>query len=147
MGGIIPAHILNHGVFMVNTLVLEFETISVKDRKYKVGKLSIRQILRLTKFIAIFVNSLNAETKKQLKEGKSEVSDLLLFFEHLDETQLSKVIGIFINEDDTEFIKQNIDENVIDTNFLLDIARIVCEKTDIKGLLKKVKGVAEAIKK
>ena len=138
--------ILNHGVFMVDTLILEFETIKIKDREYKVGKLSIKQILRLSKFVALFVNSFNAETKKQLKEGKSDVSDLLLFFEHLDEKQLAKVIGIFINEDDTGFITDCINENVIDPDFLLELARIVCEKTKIKDLLKKVKVVAEALK-
>ena len=126
----------------LNVLVPDFTEISIAERKYKIGKLTTAQTIKLARYLVRFTTKLTSETSKKLAENKSNVEDILTIFDFLNEDEIAGILGILLKEEDTEFIKINLD-----IEKTTEIIAVICEKTDIKKILGNITRIAEAMKK
>jgi hypothetical protein len=99
---------------LIANLIPETKIVNVKDRIYEIKKLSIKQVLLLTKFL--FHNIYQNKEKFAVFSGriaeqdnKNNLQDILAIIDLLDESQIYYLIGILINEQDLKFIEENID--------------------------------------
>ena len=105
---------------VTDVLIPEEETIRIKDRSYKVKKLSVVQIIKLTRHIVSVVFGFSSKAKEGLEKGTSNIQDVLNIFDHLTERQVAEVIGIVVNESDVDFIEKEGDP-VVFTNVLASL--------------------------
>ena len=115
----------------INNVIPEEKVIKIKDRSYVVGKLGLTQIVRLTRF---FAQTIKDNTKKILEsesqlEGGSNIDNLLLLFEILNEEEVSQLVSILLSEKDTDFIKQNCDIEAFS-----ELILILSEQNDLKKI-------------
>ena len=126
----------------LNVLIPDFEEVDVGNRKYKIGKLTAGQTIKLARYLVKFTSKITSETSKKLAENKTNVEDILTIFDFLNEDEIAGILGILLKEEDTEFIKVNLD-----IEKTTEIIALICEKTDIKKILGNVRRIAEAMKK
>lgn len=120
----------------IDILVPETKTIKVKDRSYKIGKLSFKQSLSLSRFIAKTILS-NREklTEFAAKSDKSTSNpeDIMNIINLLDDDDLFYFISILLKEDDIAFLNDNLGlENVI------EIVTAICEYNDFEKIKKNI---------
>jgi len=118
----------------------EKKSITISDRKFEIGKLSIKQVLSLIKKLGkIFINS-SGKVKAISKDGKTNFDDVVAIVEALDENEVIELLGMLLNAD-VEFCSTISFEDTI------EIIAIVCEQNDFKKIIKNFNRVAEATKK
>lgn len=128
---------------LTQNLIPEEKIIAVKDRQYKIKKLSIKQVLLLTKYI--FSNIYQNKDKFAVftarvsdKENKNNLQDALLLLELLEEQQIYSFIGILINEDDLKFIEENIGNDFdLCVSIVADVVE-VNQKSNLKKNIQKI---------
>ena len=93
-------------------LLPEKKEIVVGTRKYCIGRLSLKQGFRLSKFIANTVLVSQDKLKiiaDKTKDSKSNVSDIMTILDLLTEEEGAKFYAIILCEEDTEYILQHLD--------------------------------------
>ena len=70
------------------------------------------------------------------------MDDLISFFEFLTEDEAVKVVGIFLDEKDEAFLRQNL--NLVVTT---EVLAAVCERNDFGKILKNVQRMVRAVQK
>ena len=98
----------------MDSSVLVNDNLSVKvgERSYQVGKLSLGQGLRLSKFFAETVLVSQDKLKKlqeETSDSDSNTNDLMAIINLLEENDLYRFIGIVLNEDDIEYLSVHLD--------------------------------------
>ncbi|HAB53335.1 MAG TPA: hypothetical protein DCE80_14385 [Ignavibacteriales bacterium] len=126
---------------ILDNLVSEISQVEIKGKKYLIGKITSIQVIKLARYIVKFTSKINKEKEKLLKEGNSNIEDVLTFFDFLNEDEIAGVLGILLNETDTEFLKN------IPIETLTEIIAVICEQTDIKKILGNVQRITESMKK
>lgn len=126
---------------LMQNLIPDEKIITIQDRQYKIKKLSIKQVLLLTKFI--FNNIYNNKEKFSVfssriseQNNKNNLQDILVMLDLLDEEQIYYLIGVLINETDKKFIEDNVDFDLC-VNIITDLIE-VNQKSNIKKNLQKV---------
>lgn len=111
--------------------------LKIADRTFKVGKLSAIQSIRLITFFGnLMLHKSSAKMVKRFQEqGKdtSNLQDLLILTEEMQEAQMLVFIGILLDTKDVDFIN-----NEVGAEELSDILRIFCEYNDLSKILKNV---------
>ena len=145
--GLYPPLLLQKGgiVDNINTLISENDKkiFVLAKKKYLIGKLSVMQVLKIIKYI-INVSGKVKEVQKQFAGNKNtnNLQDILNVLEVLNDEQIAEVESILLNENDKNFVKNNLDFEK-----LIELLAIVLENNDIKAILKNVKRLTTAIQK
>lgn len=126
---------------ILDNLVPEHIKVVVGKKSYSIGGLSIKQTMQLIKEIMRVIVRLGDADLTKLQSGETNVEDLLVFFDFLNEDEVAKVIGIMLNEDDGLFLKKNLTLESI-----TEILAAVCEKNNIEKILKNVQRMVKTIK-
>lgn len=126
---------------VVETLLQEEEKskIIINGKEFKVGKLKLKTVLKLSNIIAKFCVK-QSNKFKNFKQGETNTDDLISFFELFDENELAKVISILVDTEDIEFCKE------IDFESFTDLIIAVCEHNDFNKILGNIKRVIGLIK-
>lgn len=119
---------------MDENLLNETVTIVLKDRQYHIGKLTLRQVLQLSKFLTKAL-ILNQKRMKQLKEvpaeGSTNVDDIVTVLDVLGDDDAVKFFSIILQEADLKFLDQ-----ALDFNSTLMIITAICEVNDFQSIKK-----------
>lgn len=124
-----------------NVLIQEYVDYSVKDRIYKIGKLKLKQYIRLTKLLSETISG-NKEKLSELKENTQNTTnqgDILTLLQMLDENDSYKAISILLDEQDKKFIEDNIG-----LNELSEIIAIVCECNKFDDIKKNIQRIVKS---
>jgi hypothetical protein len=110
----------------VETLLEPSKELKIANKTLKIKKLSLKQLLLLTKWLADISQSekINSES---FKGSKSNADDLLKIISLIDDSKLAELIKIFTGEEDKEFIKYNI---INDGCVSLEVITAICEIND-----------------
>ncbi len=127
---------------ILEVLISEKARIEIKGRTYEIGELSLKQMILLSKEIIRILVGFSKSELSLLKEGKTNLDDLLCFFGFLDEKKIAKLIGIILKEEDIEFLSENLN-----IQLLSEILAFVCEKTNLQEILKNVQRMVKSVQK
>ncbi len=127
---------------IIEKLVPQFQEVRIKDKYYKVGELSLKQTIQLSREIIRIIVKFSKTDLKALEGGKSNIEDLLSFFSFLNENEIARIIGIIIKEENIKFLEENLSLNIS-----TEILAIVCEKNDFSAIVKNVQRMMAAIQK
>ena len=87
-----------------NALIPEVRIIQVGIRNYDLKKLTIKQILKLGKFLTGFLKANKDkldEIVKRFGDGsRTQIEDISVVLDILDEKQITELFGILLNDDD-----------------------------------------------
>jgi hypothetical protein len=125
-------------------LVPKKTSIVISDRTYQLGKISLKQAILFSRFIAANILSKHAklqELKAKTKDSTSNAQDLMSIVELLDPQEVYKLFSILLIEDDLAFLESNLD---LDTS--VEIIAIFCEHNNFDKVKKNVKRIGEALK-
>jgi len=117
-----------------DVLTPDFKKVFVGGRIYKVGKLSLRQFLMLTKLIAKALGKKEGTFDKLASKvgvSTSNNQDMTTILELIDPDDVMLVLAAILREDDVSFIEENLD---IDTTS--EIIAIVCEANSFEVVKK-----------
>lgn len=126
---------------ILDNLVPEGIEVVVGKKSYGISGLSIKQTMQLIKEIMRVIVRLGDADLTKLQSGETNVEDLLVFFDFLNEDEVAKVIGIMLSEGDSRFLKKNLNLETI-----TEILAAVCEKNNIEKILKNVQRMVKTIK-
>jgi len=127
---------------ILDNLVPEHIKVVVGKKSYKIGGLSIIQTIQLLKEAMRVLVRLGTEDLAKLQQGETNLEDLISFFEFLTEDEAIKVVGIFLDEKDEAFLRQNL--NLVVTT---EVLAAVCERNDFGKILKNVQRMVRAVQK
>jgi hypothetical protein len=116
-------------------LIPNFIEIKISGRLYRIGKLSVFQLLSVIKLLTrVFSGSSPqlAEYRKTLEAGTSTNADLSFLMSIIDESELIKLFGIILKEPDHDFVRDNISIEAA-----IDMLKVVLEMNDLEILKKK----------
>lgn len=125
---------------ILDNLVPEGIKVVVGEKSYSIGGLSIRQTIQLIKEVVRVIVRLGDADLTKLQSGETNMEDLLIFFDFLNEDEVAKIIGIMLDEEDGLFLKKNL---ILET--ITEILAAVCEKNDIEKILKNVQRMVKAV--
>lgn len=102
-----------------NALIPEVRIIQVGIRNYDLKKLTIKQILKLGKFLTGFLKANKDkldEIVKRFGDGsRTQIEDISVVLDILDEKQITELFGILLNDDDLVYLEKNLDlESALD---------------------------------
>lgn len=129
----------------IHNLIPEEKLICIKDREYKIKKLSIKQVLLLTKFIFnnIYQNKEKFavfSTRISEQNNQNNLQDVLVLLDLLEEQQIYMLLGILLNEVDLKFIEQNIDFDLG-----VDIVKNLVELNNKNNIKKNIQRIMELL--
>lgn len=127
---------------ILGKLVPEFQEVKVKDKYYRIGELSLKQTIQLSREIIRVIAGFSKNNLEEIKGGKSNLEDLLSFFGFLNEDEIARIIGLILKEENIKFLKENLSLNVS-----TEILAIVCEKNNFSMIVKNVQRMMTAIQK
>ena len=120
-------------------LVPETKEVIIGDRKYQVGRLSLSQEFKIGRLFSITILT-SQEKLKSIKEstekGTSNADDILGILELLNEDEICKLFSVILKEDDTEFLKSNINLPII-----VEIVATVLENYNIESVKKNIQRI------
>lgn len=126
-----------------DVLITDKEKVKIGDREYSVGELSMRQLIKLSKFVAKIIFSSKDkldELAKDTAETTDNMQDVLKIIELIDEEKLPELFGIILKESDLDFLK---DISPVQTS---EILAILCEKNNFIQLKKNIQRIIAVIK-
>lgn len=127
---------------ILGNLMPEHSKVVVGKKSYEIGGLSIRQAVQLFKEVAKVTIRLGTADLSKLQKGESNLEDLLTLFDFLSEDEVTRIIGILLDEEDELFLKKNLSLQTI-----TEILASVCERNDFGKILKNVQRMVGAVRK
>ena len=127
---------------ILDNLMPEHTKVVVGKKSYQIGGLSIIQTIQLLKEVMRVLVRLGTEDLTKLQQGETNLDDLISFFEFLTEDEAVKVVGIFLDEKDEAFLRQNL---TLETT--TEVLAAVCERNDFGKILKNVQRMVRAVQK
>jgi len=124
-------------------LVPKENIIKVGGREYRIGKLSLKQGILLSRFIARTILSSQEKLQafaKKTENSKSNVEDIMTLTELLNPEDLFEFYGILLNENDRGFLLENLDLEVGS-----EIIALVFENNDIEKIKKNIQRIMAII--
>ena len=125
-------------------IVPDTQSLKIGHKYYYIGKLSLKQTILLSRFIAKTILSSQGKLKalKEKTEGsKTEVEDIMSILDLLEEKDIFQLFGILLKEDDLSYLETNLD-----LNRSLEIIAIVCEQNSFESVKKNVMRIIVAVK-
>lgn len=96
----------------IDVLIPEIREIKIADRVYHLQKISIFDGIKLLRFISDVLIK-NQERFKafqdRTKESSSNIQDMMVLVELLEQDEFYKLLGLILKEKDAEFLKCNLD--------------------------------------
>ncbi len=126
-------------------LVPECQKIKLGAKNYEIGKLSLKQAISLSRFVAKTVLSSQSKLKelKEKTEGtKSNVEDLMSILDLISEKDTYELFSIILNENDLKFLALNLN-----LEKSTEILAILCEQNDFEPVKKNVQRIIKAVTK
>lgn len=126
-----------------SVLTPDYEQIKIADRTYKIGELSLKQFLRVSKFLARTVLSSQKklqELKERTAGNDSNFGDVMTILDLLDEKDLFQFISIILNEGDITFIEKNV--GIVQAT---SIVAALCEYNSFDDIKKNVQRIVKAV--
>lgn len=122
-------------------LLAEFQKkkLVINGREFEIGKLSIKQILQLTKSVSKILLKSAERFKSVDTAGHNMFDDIMSIFEILDIDEIALVLSTALDTD-IEFCKTISAEDVT------EIIAVVCEQNDFSKILKNVQRTAGTFK-
>lgn len=127
---------------ILKTLVPDSGKVSLDGKMYNIRGLSLKQALLLFREIAKIITLMGQADLSKLQEGSSNLEDLLVLFEMLDDKQIAKIISIVLNENDEEFVRKNLTLELV-----TDILALVCQYNDFGKMVKNAQRIAGAVQR
>jgi hypothetical protein len=97
----------------ISILVPDKTPIMIGDRKYFIGKLSLKQVIVLSKMISktllLNIKRFSAYKDKLANVETTNAQDIYNMMELLDETEIIQLFGILLKEEDTKYLEDNLD--------------------------------------
>ena len=124
-------------------LVPKENIIKVGGREYRIGKLSLKQGILLSRFIARTILSSQEKLQafaKKTENSKSNVEDIMTLTELLNPEDLFEFYGILLNENDRGFLLENLDLEVGS-----EIIAVICENNNFERIKKNFQRIKKAI--
>lgn len=124
-------------------LIPEKVEIKIYDKSYKVGALTLNQILKLGKLLATTLFSSKSKLQalsEKAKENRSNAEDLMSILDLLEEDDIASLFSIILKEDDKEFIKANLPFDKA-----IEIIAVLCEYNKFDGVKKNFKKILDAL--
>lgn len=121
-------------------LVPEYVPVVLGKKTYKVGELGLDQLFGLVREAISVISRLDKKELSKLQAGKSNLEDMLAFFDFLNEDEVVKVMGILLREDDSEFLKKHLRATAT-----IEILAAVCERNDFGQIIKNLERMVKAI--
>jgi len=125
----------------VEELVPDKAIIEVKGKKYAVEKMSARQTILLMREVVREIVKISTEDRSKLAVGKSNIDDILAFFDFINEDSVTKIVGIILDEQDISVL------HPLGADELSEVIAVFCEQNDLGKIIKNVQRVMEATKK
>lgn len=123
-------------------LVPEYIPVRLGGKTYKIGELGLDQLFGLVREGIIVAGRLDKKDLSKLQAGKSNLEDMLAFFDFLNEDEVVKVVGILLREDDSEFLKKHLKATAT-----TEILAAVCERNDFGQIVKNLERMVKAIQR
>lgn len=105
----------------ISILVPDKTSIMIGDRKYFIGKLSLKQVIVLSKMISktllLNIKRFSAYKEKFVGIETTNAQDIYNMMELLDETEIIQLFGILLKEEDTKYLEDNL--NLITTTDII----------------------------
>jgi len=124
-------------------LVPDTKEIVIGDKKYQLGRLSLAQEFKIGRFFSKTIVS-SQDKLKSIKEntekGASNTDDILGILELLNEDEVCKLFSVILKEDDTEFLKSNINLPII-----VEIVATVLENYNINSVKKNIQRIMDYV--
>lgn len=125
-------------------LIPEKDPVTIGDKVYYIGELSLKQFMQITKFITRTILS-SQKKLKELKEktdsNTSNVEDIISILDLLDDKDVYIFMGILLNENNISFI-----ENKLTLAKSTEIIAIICEHNNIDFVKKNIQRILKATK-
>jgi hypothetical protein len=127
----------------IETILEPSKEIKIADKILKIKKLSLKQLLLLTKWFADISQSVkvNADT---FKGSKNNADDLIKILEIVNEEKVINLFSLLSNEQDGEFIKNKI---LDDGAVALEVINAICEMNDFGRIFGNFQKAVELITK
>ena len=112
------------------------------DRTYLVGKLSLKQIILLTRFITKTILASKEKLKKlgdNAQSNKTNTEDLLTIISLLEDKECYELFSILLNENDLTFLEKNL--GLEDST---EIVAVICETNKFDRVKKNVFRIQKA---
>ena len=126
-----------------DTLIPIGQTIEIGAKTYQIGRLTLKQSILLSRFVAKTILS-SQDKLKSLKEktehSKSNTNDLMSILDLIDEKDANELFSIILKENDLQFL-----ENNLDLQKSIEIIAVLCEQNNFESLKKNVMRIIEAI--
>lgn len=124
---------------VIDALLPDKIPIQIKGKKYLLGKLTIAQIIRLTKELVGIIVKMSEQDKSALMKGNTNFDDILAFFGFINEEQLARVLGIVLREEDYTLLVG------IELEELSEMVLAFVKKNDIGKIWGNVQQVAKIV--
>jgi len=124
-------------------LIPKRKSITVGDRQYQIGKLSIFQQVEMVRFFTENIVSSQeklAEIAKKTKGSTSNMEDLMSIVTLLKPSQINRFFAIILDEKDEKYIGDHLD--ILEEG--TEIIATVCESIDIEKVKKNIQRVIKA---
>lgn len=114
--------------------------LTIKGEEITIGKLTLKQVIKLTKLLGKIFSAYSEQIKQIRTEGTTNQQDVLELFNLIDEQEVAEIISVIINKD-VEFCLD------IDFKALTDIIAGVIELNyaDFEGILKNFQRISSIL--
>jgi len=130
----------------MDVLTPDTQIVRVATRTYRIKELSVDQSKRITRFIVknIFTSQEKIkELNERMKGGDgSSTVDVSIMLDMLDNKAMAEFISIILNENDLQFIEDNIMPSAIKYT---EIIKVACEQGNLDMLKKNIMGIITAV--
>jgi hypothetical protein len=119
---------------MSEILLNETVEIKLKDRKYNIGKLTLKQVLQLSKFLtkALIANKNKMVQLKERSVGSStNADDIMTILDILEENDVVRFFSIILKENDHSWLEENL--GLEET---IEIITALCECNNFESIKK-----------
>ena len=119
---------------MNEDLINESVVVKIKDRKYVIGKLTLKQVLQLSKFLtkSLLANKNKMDQlKDQTKKSSTNAEDILTIIDILDDLDVIRFFSIILKEPDQEWL-----ESALGLDNTLEIITALCECNNFESIKK-----------
>lgn len=97
----------------ISILIPEKVSVLIGARKYFIGKLSLKQVITLSKLITktLFLNTQKFAAYREKLAGKetTNAEDIYNMMELLNEAEIIQLFGVLLKEEDLKYLEDNLD--------------------------------------
>jgi hypothetical protein len=125
---------------MIEKVLNEPTKIEANGQSYEIKKLSLLQLIKLSKFLISIATKLPLD----FKESKDNFSDLLIILNAIEEEQAVELYSILLGNEDKTRIKEDIISDAVTSS---EVLKIVCEINDFGKIFGNFQATAEIMAK